>query len=57
MIQATMIVIVVVVVIPIIMTVVAVGVIGAVVIICTAVHTPMNTPVMAVVGLRLVHGQ
>jgi uncharacterized membrane protein len=47
MIQATMIVIV---------AVVAISVRVAVVII-SAMYTPMNTPMMAIVGLRLVHGQ
>lgn len=46
-----MIVIVVVVVVPVIVAVVAIRVIGAVVIICTAIYAPMNTPMMAVVGL------
>ena len=57
MIQAAMIVIVVVVVVPVIVTVVAIGVIGAVVIIFTAIYAPMNTPIMPIVCLRLVHGQ
>jgi len=57
MIQAAMIVIVVVVVVPVIVAVVAIRVIGAVVIIFTAIYAPMNTPMMAVVGLRPVHGQ
>ena len=48
MIQATMMVIVV---------VVAIRVIAAVVIIISAMYTPMNSAVVAIVGLRLVHGQ
>jgi hypothetical protein len=48
MIQATMMVIV---------AVVAIRVIAAVVIIISAMYTPMNSAVVAIVGLRLVHGQ
>ena len=50
-------VIVVVVPIVVIAAVVPIVVVAAVVIICTAMYTPMNTPMMAIVGLRLVHGQ
>lgn len=56
MIQAAMIVVVVIMVIPIIVTVVAIRVISAVVIISTAMHAPMNTSMVAVVGLRLIYG-
>jgi hypothetical protein len=57
MIEAAMIVVVMMMVVPIIMAVVPIRVRDAVIIICTAMYTPMNTPVMAVVRLRLVHGQ
>jgi hypothetical protein len=56
MIDAEMIVIMPVVPIMIVVAVVAIRVISAVVII-TAMDTAMDTPVMAIVGLRLVHGQ
>ena len=56
MIQAAMIVIVVVVVVPVIVAVVAIRVISAVVIISTAMHAPMKTSMVAVVGLRLIYG-
>jgi hypothetical protein len=57
MVQTPVIVVMVMVVVPVIMAVVPVGIIGAVIIISTAIYSPMNTPVMAIVGLRFIHGQ
>ena len=55
-IEAPMIVVVVMVVIAVIVAVVAIRVIAAVVIIISAMYTPMNSAVVAIVGPRLVHG-